>query len=72
MNQADIENMLQKYIDAELAALDGKTVEINGQSYTTQDLATIQKERANLERRLQACINVQRRRPQYGLARFPR
>lgn len=70
MNQAELQNLLQKYIDAEIAALDGKVVGINGQSYTSQDLDIIRKERATLERRLQVLLNTQRRRSPYSLARF--
>lgn len=70
MNQADIERMLQKYIDAEMAVLDGKSVEINGQSMTMESLGEIRKGRESWERRLQQAIDAQRRRPQYCLARF--
>lgn len=72
MNQADIERMLQKYIDAEMAVLDGKSVEINGQSMTMESLSEIRKGRESWERRLQQVIDAQRHRPQYSLARFPR
>ncbi|MEW5290298.1 hypothetical protein ABW286_14080 [Erwinia papayae] len=72
MNQADIERMLQKYIEAELAVLDGKSVELNGQSMTMESLSEIRKGREAWERRLQLLTDSQRRRPQYSLARFPR
>lgn len=72
MNQADIERMLQKYIDAEMAVLDGKSVEINGQSMSMESLSEIRKGRESWERRLQQVTDAQRGRPQYCLARFTR
>lgn len=72
MNQADIERMLQKYIDAEMAVLDGKSIEINGQSMTMESLSEIRKGRESWERRLQQFTSAQRGRPQYSLARFTR
>lgn len=72
MNQADIERMLQKYIEAEMAVLDGKSVELNGQSMTMESLSEIRKGREAWERRLQLLLDSQRRRPQHSLARFPR
>ncbi|WP_313687556.1 hypothetical protein [Pantoea sp.] len=72
MNQADIERMLQRYIEAELAVLDGKSIEINGQSMTMESLSEIRKGREYWQRQLQQCIDAQRGRPQYSLARFRR
>ncbi|KGT87236.1 hypothetical protein NG99_23730 [Erwinia typographi] len=72
MNQADIERVLQKYIEAEIAVLDGKSVEINGQSMTMENLDKIIAGREKWERRLQQFTDARLRRPQYSLARFRR
>ncbi len=43
MNQNDIEAMIQRYIDAEMAVLDGKSVTFNGQQMTMENLSEIRR-----------------------------
>ncbi|KAB7896433.1 hypothetical protein ASE93_15385 [Serratia sp. Leaf50] len=72
MNQADIEDMIQQYLNAEKAVLQGKSITFNGQSMTMENLSEIRSGRESWERRLSAFMSARRRRPQYKLARFPR
>lgn len=72
MNQADIEDMIQQYMTAERAVLQGKSITFNGQSMTMENLSEIQKGRNVWERRLSTLLASQRGRSQYRLARFPR
>ena len=70
MNQNDIEAMIQRYTEAEMAVLDGKSVTFNGQQMTFDNLSEIRNGRQEWERRLTA-LNIKRRgRPGYRLARF--
>ncbi|HEP0988290.1 TPA: hypothetical protein QIX85_000329 [Serratia marcescens] len=71
MNQADIENMIQSYVDAEKAVLEGKSITFNGQSMTMESLSEIRKGRAQWERRLSDLLASRRGRPMYKVARFP-
>ncbi|MFA1237325.1 hypothetical protein ACLPHD_03330 [Serratia odorifera] len=71
MNQADIENMIQSYVAAEKAVLEGKSITFNGQSMTMESLSEIRKGRASWERRLSDMIAARRGRPMYKVARFP-
>ncbi|ADW76105.1 conserved hypothetical protein from putative prophage (plasmid) [Rahnella aceris] len=72
MNQADIEEMIQQYMTAERAVLQGKSITFNGQSMTMENLSEIQKGRKAWERRLSTLLAAQCGRPQYRLARFVR
>ena len=60
MNQNDIEAMIQRYTEAEMAVLDGKSVTFN----------EIRQGRQEWERRLAALITRRRGHPGYRLARF--
>lgn len=60
MNQNDIEAMIQRYIDAEMAVLDGKSVTFNGQQMTMENLSEIRRGRQEWERRL-AAMTARRR-----------
>ncbi|NIH11201.1 MAG: hypothetical protein G5702_01800 [Serratia symbiotica] len=71
MNQADIENMIQSYMDAEKAVLEGKSITFNGQSMTMESLSEIRKGRAYWERRLSELQAARKGRPMYKVARFP-
>ncbi|WP_129543785.1 hypothetical protein [Serratia sp. 1D1416] len=71
MNQADIENMIQSYVAAEKAVLEGKSITFNGQSMTMESLSEIRKGRAHWERRLSDLIASRRGRPMYKVARLP-
>ncbi|MGA6468757.1 hypothetical protein ACPEGW_02220 [Escherichia coli] len=70
MNQNDIEAMIQRYIDAEIAVLDGKSVTFNGQQMTMENLSEIRQGRQEWERRLVALTARRRGDPGYKLARF--
>lgn len=72
MNQAQIEGMIEKYLIAEGAVLEGKSITFNGQSMTMENLSEIRKGREAWERRLASFLSAQSGRPQYKLARFPR
>ncbi|CAI8703465.1 hypothetical protein [Kosakonia quasisacchari] len=70
MNQSDIEAMIQRYTDTEMAVLGGKSITFNGQQMSFENLAEIRKGRQEWERRLAALNNKRRGRPGYRLARF--
>ena len=67
MNQNDIEAMIQRYIDAEMAVLDGKSVTFNGQQMTMENLSEIRRGRQEWERRLVALTARRRGNPGYKL-----
>ena len=71
MKQTDIESIIQRYTDAEIAVLDGKSITFNGQQMTLENLSEIRKGRQEWERRLSSLNNQRRGRPGYKLARFP-
>ncbi|EPK7594078.1 hypothetical protein QHC71_002362 [Serratia marcescens] len=71
MNQTDIENIIQRYLEAETSVLEGKSITFNGQSMTMESLSEIRKGRAYWERRLSDLIASRRGRPMYKVARFP-
>ncbi|GAB6017109.1 MAG: hypothetical protein Lm2023SU_34690 [Serratia ureilytica] len=71
MNQIDIENIIQRYLEAETSVLEGKSITFNGQSMTMESLSEIRKGRAYWERRLSDLIASRRGRPMYKVARFP-
>ncbi|MFW5386629.1 hypothetical protein [Yersinia sp. 2542 StPb PI] len=71
MNQAEIENMIQRYAAAEMAVLEGKFITFNGQSMAMENLSEIRKGRDVWERRLANLLASRRRRPMYKVARFP-
>ena len=71
VNQAEIENMIQRYAAAEMAVLEGKSITFNGQSMAMENLSEIRKGREALERRLANLLATQRGRPMYKVARFP-
>ena len=52
MNKNDIEAMIQRYTEAEMAVLDGKSVTFNGQQMTMENLSEIRQGRQEWERRL--------------------
>ena len=70
MSIDDVRNMIQRYRDAEMAVLDGKSVTFNGQQMTMENLSEIRRGRQEWERRLAALITRQRGNPGYKLARF--
>jgi len=62
--------MLQRYLDAELEILDGKTVTFSGRTLTMVDLADIQKGRQEWERKLSQLQRSARGGQPYKLASF--
>ena len=70
MNKSDIEAMIQRYVEAEMAVLDGKSIKFNGQEMTMENLSEIRKGRQEWERRLSSLNSKRRGRPGYKLARL--
>lgn len=70
MNQAEIQSMIQSYMDAEKAVLDGKSITFNGQQMTMENLNLIIAGREKWERRLADFQRAQAGRPMYKVARF--
>lgn len=60
------EQILAKYLDAELAILDGKTVSFQGRSMGMEDLAEIRKGRQEWEGRVAQEKRVANCRPSIG------
>lgn len=71
MKQADIESIIQRYTDAEISVLEGKSITFNGQQMTLENLSEIRKGRQEWERRLAYLLAQRHGRPGYKLARFP-
>jgi len=71
VKQTDIESIIQRYTDAEIAVLDGKSITFNGQQMTLENLSEIRKGRQEWERRLASLLAQRSGRPGYKLARFP-
>ncbi|MGQ8887149.1 hypothetical protein [Serratia marcescens] len=69
MRRERLERLVEKYYDAEEAVLDGKSVMLNGQSMTMENLSEIRKGRQEIESRL-AQLNGAGSRSLYSLARF--
>ncbi len=72
MNIIDIEAMIQRYLDAEMAVLEGKSITFNGQAMTMENLSEIRQGRESWERRLSQASNTRAGRSPFKLARFPR
>ncbi|AIR01955.1 hypothetical protein LG71_19550 [Pluralibacter gergoviae] len=70
MNKSNVEAMIQRYTDAEMAVLDGKSIRFNGQEMTMENLSEIRKGRQEWERRLSSIDTQRRGRTGYKLARF--
>ncbi|EFC1623558.1 hypothetical protein [uncultured Escherichia sp.] len=70
MSIDDVRNMIQRYRDAEMAVLEGKSVTFNGQQLTLESLSQIRAGRQEWERRLTAMTNRRRGSPGFKLARF--
>jgi hypothetical protein len=71
VNLSDIEAMLQRYMDAEMAVLEGKSITFNGQQMTMENLSEIRSGRQEWERRRENLLGARRGNPGYRLARFP-
>ena len=70
MNLSDIDAMLQRYTDAEMAVLEGKSITFNGQQMTMENLSEIRAGRQEWEQRRANMLNARRGSPGYRLARF--
>ena len=70
MSIEDVRNMIQRYRDAEMAVLEGKSVTFNGQQLTLESLSQIRAGRQEWERRLTAMANRRRGSPVFKLARL--
>lgn len=70
MTREQIKQMLDKYLEAEMAVLEGKSISLNGQSMTMENLSEITKGREYWERRYSQSSAASRRSPGYKLARF--
>lgn len=74
MTLNDIQNMVDRYTEAELAVLQGKSITFNGQQMTMENLSEIRKGRQEWERKLASVTAATAGRSSGGfkLARFPR
>lgn len=70
LNLVQAQQMLERYLEAELEILDGKTVTFAGRSLTMVDLADIQKGRLAWERKVNQLTRVGRGGMPYKLASF--
>ncbi|EED1928286.1 hypothetical protein DZK85_004860 [Escherichia coli] len=70
MSIDDVRNMIQRYRDAEMAVLEGKSVTFNGQQLTLESLSQIRAGRQEWERRLTAMENRRWGSPGFKLVRF--
>lgn len=74
MTLNDIQNIVDRYTEAELAVLQGKSITFNGQQMTMENLSEIRKGRQEWERKLASATAATAGRCSggYKLARFPR
>jgi hypothetical protein len=70
MNQSEMEAMIRYYTEAEIAVLSGKTIMLNGQSMTMENLADIREGRQEWERRLSGYLRKRFGQMGYRVARF--
>lgn len=71
MAMTTAQQMLDKYIEAELAVLDGRSVTFGGRTLTMADLSQIREGRMEWERRVKAEQGAAAgRNPCYSLASF--
>jgi len=68
----DIQDVIRRYTEAEIAVLQGKSITFNGQQMTMENLSEIRKGRQEWERKFASASAVMSGRPAYRLARFPR
>lgn len=70
MTQDDIKRIFDAYLQAELRVLEGKTVTLDGQSMSLENLSEIRKGREYWERRYTQSRAGRQGSPRYKLARF--
>ena len=67
MTREELLTLQQAYIEAELAVLKGKSISLNGQTMTMENLSDIRKGRQDIDERLSA---LDRPRRLFSLAMF--
>lgn len=73
VNLNDIQDMVRRYTEAEMAILQGKSITFNGQQMTMENLSEIRKGRQEWERKQATALAVAAGRGgSFKLARFPR
>lgn len=73
MNLNNIQDMVRRYTEAEMAILQGKSITFNGQQMTMENLSEIRKGRQEWERKeAAAVVAATGRGGSFKLARFPR
>lgn len=71
MNRSDIQNMIDIYVNAEVAVLKGKSYTIGGRSLTRENLKEIREGRHEWEQKLSSNISRSRgRMPGVSLGNF--
>ncbi|EGT2300912.1 hypothetical protein JBB64_004703 [Escherichia coli] len=70
MSTEEAREMIQRYREAEMTVLEGKSVTFNGQQLTLESLSQIRAGRQERERRLAAMVSRRRGKPGFKLARF--
>ncbi|OAT16788.1 hypothetical protein M977_04510 [Buttiauxella gaviniae ATCC 51604] len=71
MTLNDIQDMIRRYTEAEMAILQGKSIVFNGQQMTMENLSEIRKGRQEWERKLTTASAAASGRSGFKLARFP-
>ncbi|TDX18492.1 hypothetical protein EDF88_0978 [Buttiauxella sp. BIGb0552] len=72
MTLNDIQDMIRRYTEAEMAILQGKSIVFNGQQMTMENLSEIRKGRQEWERKLATANATNSGRSGFKLARFSR
>lgn len=70
VNLTQAKQILERYIEAEQAVLDGRTVQFGSRSLTMVDLGEIRKGRQEWERKVNSLQRAGRGHPAYKLAEF--
>lgn len=68
----DIQDMIRRYTEAEMAILQGKSIIFNGQQMTMENLSEIRRGRQEWERKLATSTVTSGGRSGFKLARFTR
>jgi hypothetical protein len=68
----DIQDMIRRYTEAEMAILQGKSITFNGQQMTMENLSEIRKGRQEWERKFTTASATSGGRRGFRLARFSR
>lgn len=65
------ETMVERYIDAEMAVLDGKAIQFGGRTLTMENLGQIREGRKEWERRAAETVRARGGNSGYSLAEMP-